>query len=214
MTRASGLPQHDLHVQLDRIVEELSDTFHGVFSPETVRRYVDETHALLRAQASVTTHLATLTARFAKQRLTDHGHALGLARVAVPQVLFICVHNIGRSQMAAALLDHHASGKVAVRSAGSQPQDHIPQQIVDALAELGVPLACAYPKPLTDEVVRAADVVVTMGCGDTCPVYPGKQYLDWQIDDPVGQPIEQVRPIRDEIDRRIRDLLSELLGDA
>jgi protein-tyrosine-phosphatase len=197
--------------QLDRIAGELADTFHGVFTPETVTRYVHETYALLAEHATIKTHLTTLTGRFARQRLTDLGRAQGLTRVAVPQVLFICVHNVGRSQMAAALLDHHASGKVTVRSAGSQPQGHIPGVVIAALAEVDVALTKAYPKPLTDEVVHAADVVVTMGCGDACPVYPGKRYLDWPVADPFDQPLDQVRAIRDDLETRVRDLLSELL---
>ncbi|GAA3645253.1 arsenate reductase ArsC [Lentzea roselyniae] len=213
MTRAGGLPQHELTAQLLRITDELADKFHGVFGRETIERFVDETYRLLDANATIKTHLATLTARFAKQRLTDYGRAQGLTKVEVPQVLFICVHNVGRSQMASALLEHHAFGKVAVRSAGSQPSGSIPKEITEALAELNVSLTQAFPKPLTDEVVRAADVVVTMGCGDSCPVYPGKRYLDWEVADPVGAPLHRVREVRDDIDRRIRGLLAELLGD-
>ncbi|MEV6712611.1 arsenate reductase ArsC [Lentzea sp. NPDC051208] len=213
MTRLEGLPQHELTAQLLRITDELADKFHGVFSRETVEQFVEETYQLLNANATVKTHLATLTARFAKQRLTDHGRAQGLTKVEVPQVLFICVHNVGRSQMASALLEHHAFGKVAVRSAGSQPSGSIPSVITEALAELNIPLTQAFPKPLTDEVVRAADVVVTMGCGDSCPIYPGKRYLDWEVADPVGAPLNRVREVRDDIDRRVRSLLSELLGD-
>lgn len=129
----------------------------------------------------------------------------------IPEVLFVCVHNAGRSQMAAALLDHHAVGRVAVRSAGSAPASTINPAVVQAMAELGLDLSREFPKPLTTEAVQAADVVITMGCGDTCPVFPGKRYLDWQVDDPAGLPVEKVRPIRDEIDSRIRALLAELL---
>lgn len=213
MTTAGHLPQQHVADQLDRIADELADTFHGVFAPDTVTRFVHETHALLDEQATIKTHLVTLTARFARQRLTDHGHAGGLVHVAVPHVLFVCVHNVGRSQMAAALLDHHAAGKTVVRSAGSRPSGPIPAVVTAALGEVGVPLTEAYPKPLTDEVVRAADVVVTMGCGDACPVHPGKRYLDWDVDDPFDQPIERVRVIRDDIDRRVRALLAELVDD-
>ncbi|HET9723262.1 MAG TPA: arsenate reductase ArsC [Actinomycetota bacterium] len=128
----------------------------------------------------------------------------------VPEVLFVCVHNAGRSQMAAALLDHHAQGRVRVRSAGSTPADEINPSVVAAMEELGLDLSREFPKPLTDGSVRAADVVVTMGCGDACPIYPGKRYLDWELPDPAGRTLEEVRPIRDEIDRRVRDLLAEL----
>ena len=128
----------------------------------------------------------------------------------VPEVLFVCVHNAGRSQMAAALLEHHAAGRVRVRSAGSTPADEVNPRVVDAMAELGLDLARAFPKPLTGEAVEAADVVVTMGCGDACPVFPGKRYLDWELADPSGRSLEEIRPIRDEIDRRVRGLLQEL----
>ena len=128
----------------------------------------------------------------------------------VPEVLFVCVHNAGRSQMAAALLDHHAQGRVRVRSAGSTPADEINPSVVAAMEEVGLDLSKEFPKPLTDEYVQAADVVVTMGCGDACPIYPGKRYLDWELRDPAGKSLDEVRPIRDEIDRRVRDLLAEL----
>jgi arsenate reductase (thioredoxin) len=128
----------------------------------------------------------------------------------IPEVLFVCVHNAGRSQMAAALLDHHAHGRVHVRSAGSEPVDQINPAVVAALAEWGLDVTQEFPKPLTDDVARAADVIVTMGCGDACPVYPGKRYLDWQLDDPAGQTIGIVRAIRDDIDARVRALLDEL----
>lgn len=128
-----------------------------------------------------------------------------------PEVLFVCVHNAGRSQMAAGLLDHYAAGAVHVRSAGSAPADVINPAIGQAMAELGVDISREFPKPLTDEVVRAADVVITMGCGDACRVYPGKRYVDWDLTDPAGKSLEQIRPIRDEIDQRVRKLLAELV---
>jgi arsenate reductase (thioredoxin) len=129
----------------------------------------------------------------------------------VPEVLFVCVHNAGRSQMAAGLLHRRAQGRVRVRSAGSEPADEINPAVVAAMAEVGVDLSREYPKPLTDEAVRAADAVVTMGCGDACPVYPGKRYLDWDLPDPAGQDLETVRVIRDEIDARVQRLLAELV---
>ncbi|SNR43063.1 Protein-tyrosine-phosphatase [Haloechinothrix alba] len=130
---------------------------------------------------------------------------------ATPEVLFVCVHNAGRSQMAAALLEHRARGRVTVRSAGTAPASDINPAVVDAMAELGIDLTQASPKRLTPESVEAADVVITMGCGDSCPVYPGKRYLDWQLDDPAGQPVDVVRGIRDRIDRHVTDLLDELI---
>ena len=130
----------------------------------------------------------------------------------LPEVLFVCVHNAGRSQMAAALLDRHARGRVHVRSAGSAPGEHINPAVVTAMEEIGLDLSQEFPKPLTDEFVRAADVVITMGCGDACPIYPGTRYLDWELEDPAGKSLDDVRPIRDEIDRRVQELLSELLS--
>lgn len=129
----------------------------------------------------------------------------------IPTVLFVCVHNAGRSQMAAALLDHHGAGRVAVRSAGSAPAEQINPAVREVMAEIGIDLSKEFPKRLTDDAVRAADVVITMGCGDACPIVPGKRYLDWQLDDPAGRTPEQVRPIRDDIDRRVQALLTELL---
>jgi protein-tyrosine-phosphatase len=129
-----------------------------------------------------------------------------------PEVLFVCVHNAGRSQMAAALLAHHAGDRVVVRSAGTAPAESINPAVVEVMAELGIDLhaAGAHPKRLEDAAVQASDVVITMGCGDECPFYPGTRYLDWQLDDPAGQGVDAVRPIRDEIDRRVRQLLAEL----
>ncbi|WP_086824230.1 arsenate reductase ArsC [Allokutzneria sp. NRRL B-24872] len=130
---------------------------------------------------------------------------------ATPEVLFVCVHNAGRSQMAAALLEHYALGRVRVRSAGSAPADGVNAAAAQALAELGLDISAEVPSKLSTADVDAADVVITMGCGDTCPVFPGKRYLDWQLEDPAGQGLDAVRPIRDEIDRRVRALLAELL---
>ncbi|SFY49122.1 arsenate reductase ArsC [Streptomyces sp. F-1] len=131
-----------------------------------------------------------------------------------PCVLFVCVHNAGRSQMAAAFLTHLAAGRVEVRSAGSAPADSVNPAVVAAMREAGIDLSAEIPKVLTEAAVRAADVVVTMGCGDTCPVFPGKRYLDWRLDDPAGQGVAAVRPIRDEIERRVRGLLTDLGIDA
>ena len=129
----------------------------------------------------------------------------------LPEVLFVCVHNAGRSQMAAALLAHQARGRVVVRSAGSAPADSINPAVVQVMEELGLDLTQEFPKPLTTEAVQASDVVITMGCGDACPIFPGKRYLDWQLEDPAGQGVDAVRPIRDEIDRRVQALLAELV---
>lgn len=132
----------------------------------------------------------------------------------VPEVLFACAHNAGRSQLAAALLDHHAAGRVRVRSAGTSPVSEIHPEVRDVLAEIGLDTARESPKPLTDEDVTAADIVITMGCGDACPVFPGTRYLDWDLPDPAGQPVDRVRAIRDDIDARVRELLAELSSTA
>ena len=131
-----------------------------------------------------------------------------------PTVLFVCVHNAGRSQMAAGLLAHHAAGRVSVRSAGSAPAGSINPSAVAVMGELGIDIGGEQPQKLTDDAVQESDVVITMGCGDACPFYPGKRYLDWELDDPAGKSVEDIRPIRDEISRRIRDLVDELLDQA
>ncbi|MEN3270863.1 arsenate reductase ArsC [Pseudonocardia sp.] len=129
----------------------------------------------------------------------------------IPTVLFVCVHNAGRSQMAAALLAHHAAGAVEVRSAGSEPADAVNPAVREVMAELGIDLSAEKPKRLTTDAVKASDVVITMGCGDACPIFPGKRYLDWDLTDPAGKTIEEIRPIRDDIDARVRSLLTELV---
>jgi protein-tyrosine-phosphatase len=197
-------------MEFERTVSALARDFDGVFGRETIARFVRE--SLDRwPEASVTAHVEVLAYRFARDRLRALGVAEGKIVKDRPEVLFVCVHNAGRSQMAAGLLDHHAKGRVHVRSAGSTPADEIDPAVVEAMAELGIDVTKEYPKPLTDEFVRASDVVITMGCGDACPVFPGKRYEDWELDDPAGKGVEAVRPIRDEIDRRIRALLAELV---
>ncbi|MFI7065214.1 metalloregulator ArsR/SmtB family transcription factor [Kribbella sp. NPDC050124] len=196
--------------QLERIAEQLATRFTGTFSPETVRRYVGESYDMLAARSRVRRFLPSLTANFAAERLTALAKAEGKTRTSVSEVLFVCVRNAGRSQMAAGLLSQLAGDRVLVRSAGSLPVALVDANVVTAMGEVGVQLGGAYPKPLTDEIVRAADVVVTMGCGDACPVYPGKRYLDWQIEDPEGRPLPEVRKIRDEIRRQVLELVAEL----
>lgn len=195
---------------LTRAAQHLAARYDGVFSPQTVERYVFESYASLRRTARIHNHLTALATRFAADRLTALAQSQGVVPKDVPEVLFICVHNAGRSQMAAALLNHHGQGRVHVRSAGSAPAEEINTQVIAAMAEIGIDLGEEYPKPLTDDVVAAADVVVSMGCGDACAVYPGKRYLDWTIDDPAGQPLEAVRAIRDDLEARVRGLLTEL----
>jgi protein-tyrosine-phosphatase len=131
----------------------------------------------------------------------------------VPEVLYVCIHNAGRSVAAAVLTEHYANGRVRVRSAGSEPGSQVNPAVAEVLRERGLDPDHQFPKPLTDEAARAADVIITMGCGDACPLYPGKRYLDWELTDPAGKPVDDVRPIVDDIDRRVRQLLAELLGD-
>jgi protein-tyrosine-phosphatase len=194
------------------IARRLTDEFEGVFSPETVERTVEESHDQLAAKAKYDTFMLLFTERFARERLQAVARAEGAIVSDIPEVLFVCVHNSGRSQMAAALLHARAGDRINVRSAGSDPGEHINPAVVAAMDEIGLDLSHEFPKPLTDEFVRAADVVITMGCGDACPIYPGKRYLDWELDDPAGRPVEEVRGIRDEIDQRVQSLVTELLA--
>jgi arsenate reductase (thioredoxin) len=198
-------------MELKGAQERLIAEFAGVFSPETVIETLWESAAQWD-DAPIQVHVPAFAERFARERLRAVGQAEGRIVKEVPEVLFVCVHNAGRSQMAAALLDDHAKGRVHVRSAGSIPADQINPAVVVAMDEIGVDLSKEFPKPLTTDVVRAADVVITMGCGDACPIFPGKRYLDWDLPDPNGRSVEDVRPIRDEIDRRVRQLLTELVG--
>jgi protein-tyrosine-phosphatase len=154
-----------------------------------------------------------LAHRFARERLRALAQYEGALVKDQPEVLFVCVHNAGRSQMAAGLVKLRSQGRIHVHSAGSAPADEINPAVIEAMTELGVDLSEEFPKPLTDEVVKAADVVITMGCGDACPIHPGKKYEDWELDDPAGQDVASVRVIRDEIDRRVQELIGELLPD-
>jgi protein-tyrosine-phosphatase len=198
---------------LARIVDDLAYGYEGVFSRETVAAVVRESHDLLAERSTVSGFTLVLTERFARERLSAQARAQGLRSTPTPEVLFICVRNAGRSQMAAALMNDRSGGRVHVRSAGSEPGGEIHPVVTEAMAEIGVTLTEAFPKPLTDDVVRASDVIVTMGCGDACAIYPGKRYLDWDLADPSDRPLEEVRVIRDEIDAHVRELLSQLLPD-
>jgi arsenate reductase (thioredoxin) len=207
MTQAlDPVTEHHLRQAADRLSEE----FAGIFSQETITRYMIESTDLL-GDAKISIYVPVLAHRFARERLKALAQAEGIVDKEQPEVLFVCVQNAGRSQMAAGLLKLRSEGRINVRSAGSTPGEEINPNAVLALEELGVDMSEAFPKPLTDEVVRAADVVITMGCGDACPIYPGKKYEDWVLDDPAEQDLETVRRIRDEIDERIRKLIGELL---
>jgi len=198
---------------VDNLTRGLIREFAGIFSEGTIHRYISESVDLL-GDARINVFVPVLAHRFARERLRALAQAEGLLGKDEPEVLFVCVHNAGRSQMAAGLLKLRSEGRIHVRSAGSAPAEEINPNAVLALEELGVDMGEQFPKPLTDEVVRAADVVITMGCGDACPIYPGKKYEDWQLDDPAGQDLETVRRIRDELDRRVQKLITELLPEG
>jgi arsenate reductase (thioredoxin) len=198
---------------VEKAAAALQDEFAGVFSQETIARYIAESTDLLSG-GSINVFVPVLAHRFARERLKALGQAEGVIDKEQPEVLFVCVHNSGRSQMAAGLVKLRSAGRVHVRSAGSDPGEHVNPAVVEAMTELGVDMSEAFPKPLTDEVVRAADVVITMGCGDACPLYPGKRYEDWALDDPAGQDVDTVRRIRDELDARVQALVRELLPSS
>lgn len=189
----------------DRIIEDLALRYRGVLSRESVEQYVQDSYDRLDGRKN----RASLTSAFAVSRLDALLRSTG-ERAGVPEVLFVCVQNAGRSQLASAILRQLAGDRVIVRTAGSEPADAVRSTIVTVLDEVGTPLGGEFPKPLTDEAVRAADYVITMGCGDACPIYPGREYLDWDIPDPVGQPLAMVRAIRDEIEGRVRGLLTRI----
>lgn len=199
---------------LERMAADLAARFAGTFSPETIAEYVNESYTLLADRAGITRYLPSLTARFAGDRLRALADASTATGDTTPDVLFVCVQNAGRSQLAAAILRSLAGDRVRVLTAGSAPEAVINPKIVTALDEIGVSVGGEYPKPLTDEVVRAADYVITMGCGDACPIYPGRRYLDWDLPDPTELAMDGVRAVRDDIDARVRALLAEILPIA
>jgi arsenate reductase (thioredoxin) len=195
---------------VDNAAEALAREFEGIFSRETIARYITESLDLL-GESKISVYVPVLAHRFARERLKALAQAEGMIVKELPEVLFVCVHNAGRSQMAAGLVKLRSEGRIHVRSAGSDPGEQINPAVIEAMAELGVDMSEEFPKPLTDEVVRAADVVITMGCGDACPIYPGKKYEDWVLDDPEGQSLETVRRIRDDLDGKVQVLIGQLL---
>ena len=184
--------------------------FAGVFGEETIERFLVSSYDQFAGTATIETFLPLLAERFARQRLTALARVESKATDGRPVVLFLCVHNAGRSQMAMGFFTQLAGEGAVAWSGGSEPGSQVNPSAVDAMRERGIDISTEFPKPWTEEVVRAADVVVTMGCGDACPVYPGKRYLDWELDDPAGKSVEDVRPVRDEIERRVRELLASL----
>jgi arsenate reductase len=195
---------------LHQAASRLRGEFSGVFAVETIERVLSDSLERLSEQARLTSFVPLLAERFARERLQAAAKTERLAMKQKPTVLFLCVHNAGRSQMAAGWLQHLAGDRVMVLSGGSAPAEHVNPSAVEAMDEVGIDITTSFPKPWTDETLGAADVIVTMGCGDACPVIPGKRYLDWELEDPANKPIAQVRPIRDEIEQRVRRLLQEL----
>jgi protein-tyrosine-phosphatase len=199
-------------VHFERDLSDITDRLHNEFAglaPDFITGIVRSSYEELASRATVTTFVPTLTERFARQRLTALEMVEG-DKATVPTVLFLCIHNAGRSQMALGFFEHHAQGRAVAWSGGSEPGEKVNPSAVAAMAERGIDISGAYPKPWTTEILRAADVVITMGCGDTCPYYPGKRYEDWEVEDPAGQGVDAVRPIRDDIERRVLELLGSL----
>lgn len=190
-------------------VNQLARKYAGKFDETEIRPIVKESYESF-ADAKVRTFVAVFTTRYADDRLRAMARVRGLITDAPPSVLFVCVHNAGRSQMAAGWVRHLSKGKVEVYSGGSLPGKDLNTAAVAAMQEVGIDIANEFPKPFAVEIVQAADVVITMGCGDTCPIFPGKRYEDWALDDPAGLGVEAVRPIRDEIRRRVESLISDL----
>ena len=197
---------------LRRAAEHLAEEFAGIFSQETIARYMAESTDLLSG-ARISNFVPVLADRYCRERLRALAQAEGSVSKTQPEVLFVCVHNAGRSQMAAGLTKLRSDGRIHVRSAGSTPSNEVNPHAIEVMQELGIDMAEEFPKPLNDEFVRAADVVITMGCGDACPIFPGKRYEDWVYDDPAEQDIATVRRIRDEIDERVKKLVAELLPE-
>lgn len=195
---------------VENAAEALQEEFSGIFSRETIARYIAESAHQL-GKSKITVFVPILVERFARERLMALARSQHLVSTDKPEVLFVCVHNAGRSQMAAGLLTLRSEGRIHVRSAGSTPGEAINPAVIEAMKEIGVDMSREFPKPLTDEFVAAADVVITMGCGDACPIYSGKRYEDWELDDPAGQDVEKVRVIRDQIDEHVLRLMAELI---
>jgi arsenate reductase (thioredoxin) len=201
----------DQRMALHQAARNLRDKFAGTFSTETIELFLQTSYDQFADRAKITHFLPLMAERFARQRL------IALARVegrhdadGVPIVLFLCVHNAGRSQMALGWFSRLAGERAIGWSGGSDPAGEVNPAVVEAMHEVGIDISGEFPKPWTDEILRAADVVVTMGCGDACPIFPGKRYEDWVLDDPAGRPLEDIRPIRDEIGERVQGLLASL----
>ena len=200
----------DQRLALRTAATRLRGEFDGTFGRVTIERFLRSSYDQFASRSSIPNFLPLLAERFARQRLHALARVEGHADDGKPTVLFLCVHNAGRSQMALGFFGHLAGDRAMAWSGGSEPGYEINPSAIAAMAERGIDITGEFPKPWTDEIVRAADVVITMGCGDACPVFPGKRYLDWELDDPAGRSVDDVRPVRDEIERRVRALLDEL----
>ncbi|WP_454295463.1 arsenate reductase ArsC [Salana multivorans] len=200
----------DQEAGLATSAERLTREFEGTFGRETIDRFLHASYTDLAARATVPNYLPLLTEKFARQRLRALAKVDGLHLADTPTVLFLCVHNAGRSQMALGFFQHYAGENAVGWSGGSEPGETINPIAVQVMAERGIDIAGEFPKPWTDEIVRAADAVITMGCGDACPIFPGKRYEEWTLPDPAGWTPDGVRPVRDEIERRVLNLLAEL----
>lgn len=200
----------DQTVALKTAATRLSRDFVGTFNQETIERFLHSSYEQFAGKATIATFLPVLAERFARQRLQARARVEGFTHDGKPVVLFLCTHNAGRSQMALGFFKHYAGDAAIAWSGGSEPGDQVNPAAVDVMRERGIDIAAEYPKPWTDEVVQAADVVITMGCGDACPVFPGKRYEEWTITDPAGLDTDAVRPLREQIEQRVLTLLTEL----
>jgi arsenate reductase len=200
----------DQRLALKTAANNLADDFEGVFGTETIELFLQTSYDQFADRAKLTNFLPLIAERFARQRLKALAKIEGKADDGLPTVLFLCVHNAGRSQMALGWFNHLAGERAVAWSGGSEPGLEVNPAAVALMAEVGIDIATEYPKPWTDEIVRAADVVITMGCGDACPIFPGKRYEDWDLLDPAGRSVDETRPVRDEIEVRVRALLDQL----
>jgi len=200
----------DQQLSLRSAAQRLATQFDGTFNTETIERFLHSSYEQFATNATATNFLPLLAEKFARQRLRALARVEGLENDGLPTVLFLCVHNAGRSQMALGWFNQLAGDRAVAWSGGSEPGNAVNPAAIAAMAEIGIDITGEYPKPWTEEIVQAADVVITMGCGDACPLYPGKRYEDWELEDPAGQDVAAVRPIRDEIGTRVRALLDSL----
>jgi protein-tyrosine-phosphatase len=200
----------DQQVALRTAAANLREQFSAIFGIETIERFLTSSYDQFAGKATIANFLPLLAERFARQRLQALARVEGQVADGKPVVLFLCTHNAGRSQMALGFFQHYAGDNAVAWSGGSEPGNQVNPAAVAAMEEVGIDISGEYPKPWSDEIVRAADVVVTMGCGDACPVFPGKQYQEWELTDPAGLDVGSVRPIRDDIEQRVRTLLKEL----